>query len=123
MDREVKRQKHLSNKAPFQTIKGLFKVNLDNHIPHRSFLVTEAIHYFLYNNHIINSATSRDEASLEGVDEIVQHWSEAINKEFCNKFVNGVAKANRSELINGFRVFGLRDETDEGFVEVRRHLT
>lgn len=73
---------------------------------------------FLGENDIVASVSSGYKACLEREDEVGQEGFESLDKKFCNCFVEGVAKANGSELMNDFRFIRFWNEVDEGVVEI-----
>ena len=68
-------------------------------------------------NDIILNSPSLYKAVLERGDDIRENGFKAINKNLGGKFVDGVAKANGSEITNMKRVVNLRDKGDEGVVD------
>jgi len=73
---------------------------------------------FLGENDIIASVPSGYKACLERMDEVGQEGFELLDKKLRNRFVEGVAKANGSELMNGFRFIHFWNEANEGVIEI-----
>ena len=62
-------------------------------------------------------------ACLERVNEVEQEGFELLDKKLRYRFVEGVAWANGSELMNSFGFVHFQNEADEGVIElVRDHL-
>lgn len=64
---------------------------------------------FLGNNDVVTGFPSWNKACLEGVDEVTKVGFKMANKNFSDGFVEGVAKANWTELVDSFRLGRLRD--------------
>ena len=73
---------------------------------------------FLNNNHVVHSPSPRDKGRLEGRNNLVQKWSKSLDNEFGNNFVRSVAKAYRTEVINGFRTLAFRNQYQQGLVKI-----
>ena len=52
------------------------------------------------------------------MDEIVKVGFDFVNEDFGDSFVEGVTKAYRSELVDGFRLFDFWQEANQGRVPI-----
>ena len=59
-----------------------------------------------------------DEIGLEAVDEVVEVGFDFVNEDFGDSFVEGVTKAYRSELVDGFWLFDFWQEANQGRVPI-----
>lgn len=73
---------------------------------------------FLRKEDVVTRFSTRNEAGLERVYDVVQVQFESVNKDFGNNFVESVAKAYRAKLMCRFRFGNLRDEANEGRVPI-----
>ena len=55
---------------------------------------------------------------MEAVDEVVEVGFDFVNKDFGDSFVEGVTKAYRSELVDGFWLFDFWQEANQGRVPI-----
>lgn len=75
----------------------------------------------LSDNYVITNGSSRNETTLEGAYNFIEHRFEPDYNDLSNDFVPHITKANRSKHFNVNRVVSFGDQSNEDFVHVIRY--
>ena len=70
----------------------------------------------LGNNDVVTSLSTQNKASLEGMNKVTEVRFKPTHQNFCNGFVQSVAKTNGMKLMDSFRFGGLGDKAKKGGV-------
>lgn len=81
------------DERPFQPIKGLFQVYLQNHVSLFPSHPVEVGNVFLNNNGIVRGSPFRDEAGLSKAYESGEKRFYAVDNDFCDQLISDIAQA------------------------------
>lgn len=111
--------KVLLDEGPLQSIKGLYKINLEDYVSQVSLFLLKIGDNLLENDGIIRGSSTRKESSLPMTDDISQVRLESSGNDFYDELIPSVTKPNRSKIFNSGRIVTYEDEIDISGVDFR----
>ena len=115
---EIEEVEDLTDEAPFKSVKSFLEVKFEHHASLISFCSFTVVKHLLNNDDVVRYLTAFDEAGLEGADEVVEERFKAEGNGFGDEFVDDIAEANGTEVVNRFRCCHLRDKEKQRVVYV-----
>lgn len=111
------------NKTLFKFVEGFFKIDFKHHEAPFALWDGYGTYELLSDNDAVTGLSAKDEASLEGVNEVVQVRFYSLNWDLNDRLVDGVAKTDGAILVNVFGFANFQNEAYEGGVQVRKDFS